>query len=285
MTEWVIDRNLIRRKEFDRYKENLEDSFILTDTFLVEAIKNHDSWKETLCQDLKALMTVRARTRMARSVSKVLRIEMEQRRAVTRDEWFSPELQTLLDRLFCAVSRGGDDYNRMIQQIQDILPDVRSEQSTADRSKERYTSIVDELRRNLDNHDLSALRGGLIPKDAELGLVVLITQSAYDAVNAANGKLPPIQTKSATARFMLLTVLRGVSWVKKGGLDGAKGSSLHNDDYDNEYIVVGSYFNGTLTNDTRAKEAEENLMRIISSASETDLVTAFQDYKRKNLKL
>lgn len=283
MTEWVIDRNLIRRTEFKRYKENPDNRFILIDTFFIEAIKHPDRWVETLRLDLEALMPVRARTRMARSISEVLRIEMTQRKAVTRDEWFSPELQTLLDRLFCAVSRRGDDYNRMVQQIQDILPDVRAEQSTAQRSKEWYKSIVGELRRNLDDNDLSALRSGRIPKDAELGLVVLITQSAYAAENEAKGKLPPTWINSAAGRFMLLMVWRCVWWVKKNGLDNAKCQLLHNDDYDNEYIVVGSYFNGTLTNEKRVKEANEDLMRIISPASGTDLVTAYQNYKTQKL--
>jgi hypothetical protein len=218
---------------------------------------------------------------MARSVSEALRNEMNHGRAITREEWFSSEYQAQLDYLFDAVAVGGAVYDRAIAAIRDLLPDVRAEQSTAAKSKEQSEFIVNELRRNLDEVDLSALRAERMPADAKLGLTNHVAYSAYAVEYAATEKVPPFWPDSAAARYFILKVLRGVWWAQKGGLDSAKEHLLHNDGYDDEYILVGSFFDGTLSNERRVMDASVDLMRIIALDSSNALTLAFNNYKEK----
>lgn len=283
MKEWVVDRNMIRRSDFSPYKSNPDARFILTDTLFVEAVKNSDGWRETLRRDLEALMPVRARTRMAVSVSEALRIEIDTGRAITREGWFSSDLQMVLDHLFDATSNGGEQYVREMAKIEESLEDLKAEQPPTTGPKSQTEKIVGKLRRCLGEDGLSDLRAGRLSGDAKLWLIDHIAYEAYNADCEARGHAPLLWPGSISARFFILKSWRGIRWLQNSGLDNAKEQSLHNDHYDDEYILVGSFFDGTLTNEQRVKEADTDLMRIVSVGSGEDLAAAFQRYRAQKL--
>ena len=227
-------------------------------------------------------MPVRARTRMACSISEALRIEIAQTRAITREEWFLPELQAQLERLFDATAHGGEAYEREMDKVREVLPDLKAEQPTAVQAKARAEYVVGELRRHLDDDDLSALRACRMPADAKLGLVNLIARSAYtaDCMSKAQVMLP--WPGSATARFFILKVWRGLWWAQKGGLDSANEHLLHNDGYDDEYVLVGSFVDGVLSAERRVKEANADLMGIAALDSANTIAAAFDKYKARS---
>jgi hypothetical protein len=283
MRELVVDRNVIRRPSlFFNYNNDPELRFILPETFLVEALKNPREWEGTLRPDLEALIPVRARTRMACSVSEALRIEMAKKRAVVRKEWLAPEFQHLLDRLFDAVACGGDLYEREMDNIREIWPDLTAEQPAAAQPKERMEDIVKrtlEARlRTLGDKVLPDLRAGRLQGDAKLWIVETVARDDYVSDCKARGQTLLPWPDSLTARFFILKAWRGVWWLQKLGLASAKEHKLHNDGYDDEYVLVGSFFDGTLSEEKRVQEASADLMRVIASGPSNALAVAYQDY-------
>jgi hypothetical protein len=281
MVDWVVDRNMVRRQEFSVHKDNPEASFVLPDTFFIEAVKNSNHWRETLRRDLEVLMPVRDRTRISCSISEALRIEIDQTRSITRDEWLSRALQDVLDRLFDAVSRGGESYLSATEIIQEILESLWAEQPAAANAKSRTEDTVEKLRGLLGVDELANLRAGRIFGDAKLGLVEFIARNAYYADCKARETTLLSWPASLTARFWILKFWRNVWWLQNGGLDDAKDQSLHNDQYDDEYILIGSFFDGVLSLERRVQEAKADLMRIVAVDSAPTVVAAFDNWTRR----
>lgn len=102
---------------------------------------------------------------------------------------------------------------------------------------------------------------------------------AYEAHFAKNHQTMLTQPQSMTWRYFVLRVFRAMSWLQRGGLDTAAPGKLHNDAYDDEYVLLGSLFDGVLSAETRVNEADAALRRIVESASSNDLLAAFQKYK------
>lgn len=278
MSELVLDRNVVRRSEFSRYKSDPDARFVLTDTFFVEAVKNSDAWQETLRRDFEALSLIRARIRMACSVSEALRMESTQSRAITREEWFPSDIQALLDRLIDTAAQSGESFARELDNIRKILPDLQVEQPDAVESKARTEFVVGELRRHLSKKDLSSLRSDRMPKDVKLGLVNYIARAAYTADCLSKSKIWLPWPGSATARFFILRVWRGVWWIQKGGLEQAREHLLQNDGYDDEYVIVGSFVDGVISIEKRVMEASADLTRLIAPGDANAVTAAFDDY-------
>ncbi len=79
--------------------------------------------------------------------------------------------------------------------------------------------------------------------------------------------------------FYILKVWRAIWWLQHSGLDAAKDGMLYNDLYDDEYILVASFFDGLLSNECRVKEASAALTRILECSSSDRLLVAFRHYE------
>lgn len=51
-----------------------------------------------------------------------------------------------------------------------------------------------------------------------------------------------------------------------------------NDAYDDEYVLLGLFFDGVLSTETRVNEADAALRRIVESAPSDDLLVAYKEY-------
>ncbi len=196
---------------------------------------------------------------------------------ITREQLLPPEFQPLIGRLR-NVSKANYLPSVVVQEIADILPALRAEQPPENLPKESIVDLTRKLEARLRPEFLSDLRNGNLYGDAMLCLVQDVACRVYEAYCAENQHVVLPQPQSMTWRYFVLRVFRAMSWLQRGGLDTASPDMLHNDAYDDEYVLLGSFFDGVLSLEKRVKQADAALRRIVECASSEDLLTAFTEY-------
>lgn len=278
MIQLVIDRNVIRRGELPEAASDCEKEFVLTDTFLVEMVKHPEQWAKTVRRDFAALRPIGDRFSLALSVSEALRIELLEDRPVTRAELLPQDFQPLLGELMHVAAQGLGPSDTLLGKIGDMLPSLRAEQPDLEIPKMQTEDLTRKLRELLRPEVVSDLRNGKVQGDAKLFLVEDLAFRAYEA-DCATHKVEMLPMPgSMVSRFFILKVLRAMSWLQNSGLNAAAEGKLYNDVYDDEYVLVGSFFDGTLSAEKRVNEADGALRRIVESASSNQLIDGYREY-------
>ncbi|MCG6115547.1 MAG: hypothetical protein MEQ84_10155 [Mesorhizobium sp.] len=277
----VVDRNVIRRAGLADAAVNASNEFIITDTFLVEMVKHPEQWAKTLRRDFAELGRLGDRLRVSSSLSECLRKEFFEGRPITREEILPPEFQLVLVQLMHSAAEGGDLSETILRKVADQLPALRAEQPPLKIAKERTEDLTRKLAARLQPEILSDLRNGSLHGDAMLGLVEDIARRSYEADCVGNHHRMLPQPQSITRRYFILSVYRAMSWLQRGGLKTAAEEKLHNDAYDDEYVLLGSFFDGVLSGEKRVNEADAALRRIVNSLSSGDISASFQEYKAR----
>lgn len=266
----VLDRNVIRRPELAEAVADASNEFILTDTFFVEMVKHPELWETTLRKDVAELRKLDDRLWVSVSVDECLRNEL-QGRPITRDALLPPEFRAALDRLL--------HKEESIKDIADLLPALKAEQTPLDAPKERVEDSMRKLKSILGEEIIADLRSNTLRNDALLYFVREIAFRLYEVENVKNYQqtLPLLQ--SVVSRLYILRIWRAVTWLRRGGIEMAAPEKLHNDDYDDDYIIIGSFFDGVLSEDKGLNEAAAALRRIVDGASSDDLRGAYVEYE------
>lgn len=276
----VLDRNVIRRTGLAEAAAEASNEFVLADTFLVEMVKHPEQWVRTIRLDFAELSKFGDRFRISASPGECLRKELLERRSITREELLPPEFRAVLARLMHAADKAGDLSRALLQDVADLLPALRAEQPPLEIAKDRPEDLTRKLAAKLRPEIISDLRNGNLQGDAKLCLVEDIAFRAYEADCAENHRRMLPQPQSMTWRFFILKVWRAMSWLQRGGLETAAQEKLRNDAYDDEYVLLGSFFDGVLSAEKRVNEADAALRRIVGSASSDDLLVAFREYEK-----
>ena len=279
MKQLVLDRNVIRRGGLSEAATDREIEFVLTDTFLVEMVKHPEQWAETVRKDLAAVRPLGDRFWLSISVGEALQTELIERRAVAREDFLPQEFRPLLVELM-QVSAGGSDLpDPLLRKITDLLPSLRAEQPLLETPKIRTEYLRSKLAELLRPEMVSDLRNGKLQGDAKLCLAENIAFRAYKADCAVHNVETLPHPGSMASRLFILKVWRAMWWLQNSGLDAAAEGKLYNDAYDDEYVLVGSFFDGTLSAEKRVNEADAALRRIVESASSDQLVNGYREYK------
>ena len=279
MIQLVLDRNLIRRGGLAEAATDREIEFVLTDTFLVEMVKHPEQWAETVRKDLAAIRPLGDRFWLSVSLGEALRTELFERRAVTRKDSFHKSFRPLLVELMQVSAAGSELSDPLLKKITDLLPSLRAEQPLLEAPKVRTEYLTRKLAELLRPEIVSNLRNGKLQGDAKLCLVEDIALRAYEADCAAHNIEMLPHPGSMVSRLFILKVWRAMWWLQNSGLDAAAEGKLYNDAYDDEYVLVGSFFDGLLFGRKRVNEAGAALRRIVESASSDRLVNGYREYK------
>jgi hypothetical protein len=179
------------------------------------------------------------------------------------------EFRPLLGELMQVSAEGSELSDTLLQKIADLLPSLRAEQPLPETPKVRTEYLTCKLAELLRTEIISDLRNGKLQGDTKLCLVEDIAFRAYGAYCAEHNVEMLPHPVSINSRFFILKVWRAMWWLQNSGLDAAAEGKLYNDAYDDEYVLVGSFFDGTLSEDKRVNEANAALRRIVESAGAT----------------
>jgi hypothetical protein len=262
---YVIDQNVMQRSALaDFIVNNPNTKFVIPDTGLVEMVKG-DRWEDTFRNNFQIFVPVVSRCFMAISIQEARDLEFKKR--VSAEGSLLPRNFTKLLRgaIVECQSGSGPTMCQLRNQMSEIQQDLQRNDLNADANRSELFRLVNELRCKLTKDEIKACRqGGMPGRLARIG----IAHSLGDAVYVAHTKnigLPDIvsrrlwKTKSITRRWCYLMVHHALQWLGDGGLDTATDKAVLNDILDQDYVLLGSFFDGVLSHEADVTRAVQDL--------------------------
>jgi hypothetical protein len=276
---YVLDQSVMRHAMLTTLVQDPATSFVIPDTSLVEMVKS-DKWEATMKGSLAILVPAVSRSFVALSVPEALRSERTTRTPVDRPKLLFEEGTKELRELIGAIPTGGaalDDARRRIEALREPL--LKEEANAAD-DKARLEKLVCAVTRNGGPRLVSDLRSQRIGREAQLGLILEIAAALLpggEPFDPAEAQLM-VQSQSFILRYYYLRLRHALWWIARGGLATAKPQTVLNHRLDQEYILIGSFFDKTLTRDSDAADADRDLRALLDASQAAAFAKAYAQY-------
>lgn len=262
---YVIDQNVMRRAEFDEFiAGNSDAKFVIPDTGLVEMVKS-ERWEETFRHSFRKFTPLASRCFMSLSIQEARELEQASRTSAVGH---------LLPREFTALLRGaivesqvgtGPTMSLLRERMAAARDDLQRHDLNAEANRGELQLLVSRLRTGLTMDEIKACRqSGMAGRVARLSLARGVGDTTYVAYMKNAGVPEPVsrrlwKTKSITRRWCYMAVHQALQWLGDGGLEAATDKAVLNDVLDQDYVILGSVFDGIISSETDVRNAVQDL--------------------------
>lgn len=267
---YVVDQNVMRRSQLIEFvNAHPGAKYVIPDTGLVEMVKT-EHWEDTFRNNFEAFVPLVTRCFMAVSIQEARELEIKTRSSA--DGRLLPSDFTKLLRGAIVESQTGIGptmsllRDRMAQAREELLQhdlNIDANRSELERSVSKFLS-------ELSTDGIKACRqGGALGRIARLGIARTVGDGVYVAHMRKAGVPDPVsrrlwKAKSMTRRWCYMQVHHALQWMGDGGIDNAKGKVILNDILDQDYVLLGSIFDGIVSLETDVHKALEDLQIMLA---------------------
>ena len=246
----------------------------------VEMIKNGEHWESTMRVSLSALASATDRTFVSLPISEALRIERHTGKAIDPTLLLPEEFAKAIREIIGAFAGGGGSQvlDEVRERIIALREDLMAEQADATAESIQVRHLEALAKAACRPWMTSDLRSDRLEHRAFLGLIQDRGEEMLRRELGATASETFIRSRPMWLRCFYLNLWNAFRWVRDGGLGSAKPSKILNDRFDQEYILIGSFFDKTLTKDNKAREADADLRVLLDNARREDLRLHFEDY-------
>jgi hypothetical protein len=251
----IIDSSVLQSEKLRDYLSKPQNMAVLTDYVAMEAYKENDG--QSIYERMAVLATRPRQVVILKSTLAICGLRGRaaglQRRMIDLDQ--TRDFAEYCDELQRARS-GDQRYRRAL----------REHGQEAVRHLERVLADAGQMARTIDliagtysMNDIRALRSGAEITDRMLARTHQNLQIIVSGLFEDHPKvhqLPPTRELGNTYifRFALCTYVWALRWIAVGGTGKTKPENLRNDMIDTSFVVYGTFFDGVLTGDAKAKE-------------------------------
>lgn len=262
---YVLDQNFMRRPALAALIAAAPRAkFVIPDTGLVEMVKS-ENWQETFRLSFEVLTPVVNRCFMSMSVQEARETEVQRRDAITGALLPAAGTELLRGSIVDSQARGGRTLASVKASIEQVRTELQANELSLASNRAEFMSTVDALLQKLNASEMKAVRqngdGGRI---ARLGLAQSFGDAFYVAHMEKVGVPGPVlrrlwKAKGMNRRWCYMRAHHALQWIGRGGLDSLPDKALVNDTLDQDYVLIGSFFDGVLSHETRVKDAVVDL--------------------------
>ena len=268
---YVVDQGWMRSPDLSSIIASEPQSrFVIPDVAMVEMSKS-GNWEGTMRPSLKNLYPAVSRTFMSLSVGEGLQIELKQRRSIERDllpRDFTDFLRGLISEL--AENREGPTFKRMRADFNAVLADLLKNDLLESDAKPRLTGLVQPWISGLKPETLSILRRQ--PEDRRFRQCLAQSNAAIFSQKIAkeNGMSDEeadayLSSQPLLLRYVYAFTRHALRWAIHSGWSNVEAGKAMNHFLDQDYVLIGSFFDELLTKDGEARQAYEDLKIMLST--------------------
>lgn len=266
---YVLDQNYFRFAELpELIQREPKSKFVIPDVALLEMCKS-EQWESTMANSLRALSPVRGRVFHSMSVGEGLNQELDSGKSIEKNLLPREFRDFLRETILNLQGHGG---GRALELLRSRMVSAQSEIGDAELNHERNQEglrrrirIVEEA---LAGEPLRDLRAGRIGRKDKLAYIKKI---AFDLcltflINhgyTKNKASAFLRSRPLILRFFYLSIRHAVEWAASGGIDSLPAHRATNDLLDQDYVLIGSFFDGLLTRETRVREADADIRELL----------------------
>lgn len=262
---YVIDQNVMRKKELVTLIEDQPKSkFVIPDTGLLEMVKS-DQWEETFRLSFAALVPVVTRCFMSMSVQEACELEAAKR--VSAEGYLLPDDFTKLLRgaIVDSQSGSGPTLSMLRDRMTEARKELQANELNAPANREVLLSVMNEMRSKLTKDEIKSTRqDGMGGRLARLQHARSIGDAFYVA-HMRKIEVPDLvsrrlwKKKSMTRRWCYMLAHHALQWLGDGGVENAPDKVIVNDVLDQDYVLLGSFFDDVLSFETDVRNASQDL--------------------------
>jgi hypothetical protein len=236
-------------------------------------------WKTTMRRSLAALVPALSRIYCSLSVGEAIRIERTSRRPVTRNMLLMNGGTRDLRAIVRALS-GASGKSDVTSRIEALRPSLVHEGLDAAREKQTLQRIVNALMRDCGDRVVADLRNGRMDHAAQLG--VILNQAPrllkkFEPLSPFEARVL-IASQSLLFRYYCLRLHHALWWVGRGGLQMANPQIVLNHRLDQEYVLIASFFDATLSRDCTMRELDVDLRALLNLSRAREFQRAYSRY-------
>jgi hypothetical protein len=276
---YILDQNIMRKAQLANALNDPNAFFVVPDTSLVEMVKNAQ-WEATMKGSFALLTPAVNRCFVSMSVPEAIRHERATRVPVDSRTLLLDEETKILHELILALSSGSSKLDDVRRRITGFRTDLLAEEVDANADKVQLVNLV-KLAAKASGPRLAAdLRRNNISREAKLGLILdkaarFFTENESFTASEAQTM---IDSQSLVLRFYYLRLLSALWWLTYGGWEHVKPAAALNDRLDQEYILIGSFFDQVFTLDQKASGADKDLRTLLDRSIAPTLTAAYKVY-------
>jgi hypothetical protein len=262
---YVVDQNVMRRTELtDFMTAHPSARFVIPDTGLLEMVKS-EQWEETFRRSFEVFVPVVKRCFMSMSVQEARDLEVKRRASVEGLLLPADFTKLLRSAILESQSGNGPTMSQLRAQMTEIQRDIQQEDLNAQTNRVELRQLVDELRSKLTKEEIKACRQeGIVGRSARIRIAYGVGDAVYVAHMKKIGAPDQVsrrlwKAESMTRRWCYLLVHHALQWLGDGGLDTATDKVVLNDVLDQDYVLMGSFFDGVLSLETDVQCAIQDL--------------------------
>ncbi len=274
---YVVDQNAMREEGRLLPELILKDPlalFVVPDVAFEEMIRS-SKWELTFRLSLALLAKHAERARFSISTYEAMNSELTSRTPITKAKLLATEFNAYIGPLLRELATGRD--GPFVRDLLSKTPAIREEMLAAhldpQKGKLRMQTLADTWMKGEKSKDLVVQLRKKPPGDDRDAFRLAVTKIVGDEIflHLADNDLF-IKPEEARAflkeRPMILRYLYGVisdslSWAKEGAIQ-ASASLVNSRQYDVQYAVLATYFDGLLSNDKWAMSMYKDLCCLIA---------------------
>lgn len=266
---YVLDQNYLRSHELrELVSREPTSKFAIPDIALLEMCKS-DRWRETLLGSLETLSQCPGRVYQSMSVGEALSFELVKARSI-EGRLLPVEFRQFLREVLRDVQGGGQGaaIDRLQAKMLAAQQGMQQYELNHSLNRDRLLQRVGIVESNLRGGPLKSLRNGNATLDERLDLIwrVSLDLCRHFLLGngmSENGAIMFLRQKPMVLRFFLASVRHSVEWAARGGILTLLPERATNDILDQEYVLIGSYFDATLSKETSVMQADHELRSLL----------------------
>jgi hypothetical protein len=266
MAVYVVDQSAMRRPLLaERIQSERAAEFVIPDIVFVEVMKS-SNWEATLRSSFVAFAPAVDRTFVSLGVSEIIRRETAGER-IGRDVLLPDAFRDFIRMLIRPLNVPSGVTPHLRSRIEAIRPAVLAE-AAAEKEKKRLVGLVTAMKAEADPQTVRAIKDNRMSAEARLRFIKASGDQIYlDHVASTAGHIAreALKAKPMALRRTYLLFRLTLRWLVHAGLDNADPAVILNHWADQDYALLGSYFDGVLTNDRQLSEAASELRLLLQA--------------------
>lgn len=262
----VLDQNYLRFEGLIQLISTEPDAiFILPDVALIEMCKG-EKWRHVMRSSLDVLSKIPDNVRFSLCAGEAIRKE---RASFTSSEGeLLPDdfidLKNCVLRDVAENTSSATGIGLIAEKIESAQQDFRDDELNHAKNKERNLTLNSKIKSELGTRLIKALRNRKISEDARLTIICELAQTLLQDFLLIQGLSKGqasdfISQKPFLLRYYILLVQQDIERIKVGGLESQPAERITNNLMDQDYVLIGSFFDALLSRDRRVVDADRDL--------------------------
>ena len=262
---YVLDQNYLRSDELrNLIAAEPHSQFVVPDIALLEMCKG-DKWKETISRSFESLSACPGRVYHSLSIGEGLNYELKH--GVSIDGKLLPRdfrgfTRAILDNV--ATGGAGNAIDMIRAKILEAQQDIQQSELNHLNNQQNLLQRVAIIESALSGEPLRTLRNGQASHEDRLSLIGSVSRDLCSTFLQNHGFSTNrihmfFKQKPLVLRFFYVRVRHCVDWAARGGILSMPPERVTNDILDQDYVLVGSFFDRLLSKETRVQEADADL--------------------------